>query len=92
MKKEELIRKISEKAGVSQKNTAVTLKAFIEVVTETVSKEEKVQLIGFGTFEARRRAARKGVNPLTGKKISIPAGKRPVFSAGKAFKEIVKGK
>ena len=92
MNKEVLVKEVSKKAKVSQKATADILAATLETIQKTVSKGKKVTLVGFGTFEARKRAARTGRNPQTGKEISIPAKTVPVFSAGKKFKEVVNGK
>ena len=92
MNKEELVQEISKKASVTQKEAAEVLSALIETVQKTVSKGKKVTLVGFGTFEPRKRAARNGRNPQTGKEIKIPAKTVPVFSAGKKFKEVVNGK
>ena len=92
MNKEELVQEIAKKANVTQKDASSVLTAFIETVEKTVSKGKKVTLVGFGTFEPRKRAARNGRNPQTGKAIKIPAKTVPVFSAGKKFKTIVNGK
>lgn len=92
MNKEELVKEVSKKAKVSQKATADILTATLETIQKTVSKGKKVTLVGFGTFEPRKRAARNGRNPQTGKEIKIPAKTVPVFSAGKKFKEVVNGK
>jgi len=89
MNKEELVQEIAKKAKVTQKEAAEILSVTLEVITKTVSKGKKVTLVGFGTFEARKRAARTGRNPQTGKEIKIPAKTVPAFSAGKKFKEIV---
>lgn len=89
MNKEELVQEIAKKSKTTQKEVNEILNTLIEVVTKTVSKGKKVTLVGFGTFEARKRAARKGRNPQSGEEISIPAKTVPVFTAGKAFKEIV---
>ncbi len=89
MNKEELVQEIAKKANVTQKEAAEVLGAFIETVEKTVSKGKKVTLVGFGTFEARKRAARVGRNPQTGKELQIPATTVPAFSAGKKFKEAV---
>ena len=89
MNKEELVQEIAKKASVTQKEAAEVLGALIETIQKTVSKGKKVTLVGFGTFEARKRAARKGRNPQTGKEIKIAAKTVPVFSAGKKFKELV---
>ena len=72
-----------------KKDTEKALKAFIDVVTEELKKEEKVQLVGFGTFEVSKRAAREGRNPQTGKTMKIEACKAPKFKAGKALKDAV---
>ena len=76
----------------AQKEAAEVLNGLVETVQKTVAKGEKVTLVGFGTFEPRKRAARNGRNPQTGKEIKIPAKTVPVFSAGKKFKEVVNGK
>ncbi|CAM2859753.1 HU family DNA-binding protein [Hathewaya histolytica] len=89
MNKAELITVMSEKSKLTKKDAEAALKAFIEAVEETLEKDEKVQLIGFGTFETRKRAARKGRNPRTKEEIEIPASIAPVFKAGKEFKEKV---
>jgi len=80
---------MAEKAGLTKKETETFLKAFIDSVEEALSNGEKVQLVGFGTFETRERAARTGRNPRTKEEIQIPASKVPVFKAGKEFKDIV---
>lgn len=90
MNKEELVQEIAKKAKVTQKEAAEVLNGFIETVQKSVSKGQKVTLVGFGTFEARKRAARTGRNPQTGKEIKIAAKTVPAFSAGKKFKELVK--
>ena len=89
MNKAELVAAISEKTGTSKKSTETSLNAFVEIVTEALKKDEKVQLVGFGSFEVRKRDARKGRNPQTKEEIKIPASKAPVFKAGKALKDIV---
>ena len=89
MNKEELVQEIAKKASVTQKEAAEVLAALLETVQKTVSKGKKVTLVGFGTFEARDRAARTGRNPQTGDTITIEAKKVPAFSAGKKFKEMV---
>jgi len=91
MNKEELVLEISKKAKVTQKEAAEVLSALVDTIQKTVSKGKKVTLVGFGTFESRKRAARTGRNPQTGKEISIPAKTVPVFSAGKKFKTAVNG-
>ena len=77
---------------ILKNNKKTTLNAFIDVVTETLVKGDKVQLVGFGSFEVRKRAARKGRNPQTKEEIKIPASKAPVFKAGKALKDLVNKK
>lgn len=89
MNKTELVEKIAEKSSLSKKDAEKALNAFIESVTEAVAKDEKVQLIGFGTFERRRREERAGRDPRTGNPITIPASNTPAFKAGKAFKDAV---
>ena len=92
MNKEELVQEISKKAKVTQKDAGEVLNALVDTIQTTVSNGKKVTLVGFGTFESRKRAARNGRNPQTGKEISIPAKTVPVFSAGKKFKTVVNGK
>ena len=92
MNKSELIAAIAAKTGATKKDAEATLNAFIDVVTETLTKGDKVQLVGFGSFEVRKRAARKGRNPQTKEEIKIPASKAPVFKAGKALKDLVNNK
>ena len=85
----ELIAKIADESTVTKKAAEAALDAFTSAVTGALKKGDKVQLVGFGTFEVRQRAARKGRNPLTREEIKIPASKAPVFKAGKALKETV---
>lgn len=92
MNKEELVQEVAKKASVSQKEAAEIINAWVDTVQKTVAKGKKVTLVGFGTFESRKRAARIGRNPQTGKEIKIPAKTVPAFSAGKKFKTIVNGK
>lgn len=93
MNKSELLVKISEKSGLKKVEAERALNAFIETVTESLQKEEKVQLVGFGTFETRDRKAREGRNPRKPDEvIKIPASKAPVFKAGKTLKEAVNNK
>ncbi len=87
MNKAELITSMAEKSGLTKKDSEKALNAFIESVEETLAQGEKVQLVGFGTFESRRRNARKGRNPQTGEEIDIPAANMPAFKAGKALKD-----
>lgn len=89
MNKAQLIEAMAAKTGNSKKATAEALDAFVGVVSEAMANGNKVQLVGFGTFETRARAARKGKNPQTGAEIKIPACKAPAFKAGKALKDIV---
>ena len=89
MNKADLVAAMAEKAGVSKKDAEASLKAFTDVVAEELKKGEKIQLVGFGTFEVSERAARTGRNPQTGKEIKIAAKTVPAFSAGKKFKEAV---
>lgn len=90
MNKEELVQEISKKTKVTQKDAAEVLGALIDTIETSVSKGQKVTLVGFGTFEARKRAARTGRNPQTGATLKIAAKTVPAFSAGKKFKELVK--
>lgn len=92
MNKTELIAAIAAKTGETKKDAEATLNAFVNVVLETLAKGDKVQLVGFGSFEVRKRAARKGRNPQTKEEIKIPASKAPVFKAGKALKDLVNKK
>ena len=92
MNKSELVAAIAAKTGETKKSAEASLNAFIEVITETLEKGDKIQLVGFGSFEVRKRAARKGRNPQTKEEIKIPASKAPVFKAGKALKDLVNKK
>jgi len=87
MNKVSLIAKIAEKSGLNKKQAEMALVAFTEAVTEALKEGDKVQLMGFGTFEIKERAARTGRNPATGAAIEIPASKVPSFKAGKAFRD-----
>lgn len=87
MNKQELITSMAEKTSLNKTNSEKVLNAFIESVQEALANGEKVQLIGFGTFETKERAARVGLNPRTKERIDIPAKKVPSFKAGKEFKE-----
>ena len=89
MNKAELIAAIAAKTGETKKAAETSVNAFVEVVTGALKEGEKVQLVGFGTFEVRQRAARKGRNPQTKAEIKIPASKAPVFKAGKALKDAI---
>lgn len=88
--KQDLIAEVAAKAGLTKKDAEKAVNAFGESVTEFLAKGEKVQLIGFGTFETRKRAAREGRNPQTGAAIQIAATTVPAFKAGKALKDAVK--
>ena len=89
MNKAELVAAVAAKTGETKKSAEEAVNAFVDVVTESLTKGDKVQLVGFGSFEVRKRAARKGRNPQTKEEIKIPASKAPVFKAGKALKEKV---
>ena len=89
MNKAELIAAAAEKTGLSKKDTEATLTAALDVITEALSQSEKVQLVGFGSFEVKSRAARIGRNPRTKQQIEIPASKTPVFKPGKALKDTI---
>lgn len=89
MNKTELIAAVAENAGISKKDAEKALKAFTDVVAKELVNGEKVQLVGFGTFEVSERAAREGRNPKTGEKMPIAASKTPKFKAGKALKDMV---
>ncbi|MBQ8532029.1 MAG: HU family DNA-binding protein [Clostridia bacterium] len=89
MNKTELVAAIADKSGIAKKDAEKALAAFIDTVATELKKGEKIQLVGFGTFEVRERAAREGINPQTGKKIQIAASKNPVFKAGKALKDSI---
>lgn len=89
MNKTELVAAIAEKTELTKKDSESALKAFVDIVSEQLQNGEKVQLVGFGTFEVSKREAREGRNPLTGKAMSIPACTVPKFKAGKALKDQV---
>ncbi len=91
MNKTDLIDAVSKTARLSKKDSEVAINAVLDTVTDALIKEEKVVLVGFGTFEVRKRAARKGRNPSTKEEIHIPASKAPVFKAGKGLKDKVNG-
>ncbi|MDN6162310.1 MAG: HU family DNA-binding protein [Atopostipes sp.] len=88
--KSDLVDGIASKTGMTKKDSAAAVEAFLEVVQETLVEGDRVQLIGFGSFEVRDRAARKGRNPQTGEELQIPATKVPAFKAGKGLKDAVK--
>ena len=92
MNKADLVAAVAAKTGDTKKNAEAAVNAFVDVVTESLKKGDKVQLVGFGSFEVRKRAARKGRNPQTREEIKIPASKAPVFKAGKALKDLVNKK
>ena len=87
MNKTELIEEIAKQTGLTKKDAEAGLKAFTETVKKQLKKGQKVQLVGFGTFEVSKRKAREGINPATQQKIKIKASKAPKFKAGKAFKD-----
>ena len=90
MNKTEFVAAIAEKAGLSKADAAKAVNAFTEVVVEELKKDEKIQLVGFGTFEVSKRPERQGINPLTKEPIDIDATKVPAFKAGQAFKDAIK--
>ena len=92
MNKAELVNAMATETGVSKKDVEKVLNSFINVVSNEMANKGKVQLVGFGTFETRERAARKGLNPQTKEEIKIPACTVPAFKAGKALKDMVNGK
>ena len=89
MNKTELVANVAEKAGLTKKDAEKAINALFVSVEEALALEDKVQIIGFGTFEVKAREERKGRNPQTGAEITIPASKNPVFKAGKNLKEAV---
>ena len=89
MNKTELIAAVAEKAGISKKDADAAVNTTLDTIVEMVAAGDKVQLVGFGTFDPRERSAKTGKNPRTGESIEIPASKIPAFKAGKAFKDIV---
>ena len=89
MNKTELIAAVAEKADLSKKDAEAAITATVEAITEALAEQEKVQLVGFGSFEVKTRAERVGRNPKTKETIQIPASKAPVFKAGKALKDAV---
>lgn len=90
MNKADLVSMIAAKSNLTKKDSESALNAFVETVQAALKKGEKIQLVGFGTFEVRNRAARTGINPRTKESIKIPATKAPVFKAGKALKDSCK--
>ena len=91
MNKADLTQAIARETGLSQRDAQVWLQAFIDQVTKALKKKQRVQLVGFGSFEVRKRKARTGVNPQTGEKIKIKARHVPRFTPGKALKDLVGG-
>lgn len=89
MTKAEFITAVADKAGIKKTEANAALTAVIDTITDTLAKGDKVQLVGFGTFEVRERKAREGINPQTKEKISIEAAKIPAFKAGRALKDAV---
>lgn len=89
MNKTELVAAVAEKSGLSRKDAEAAVKAFTDVVSDELVKGEKIQLVGFGTFEVSERAAREGRNPKTGETMKIEASRTPKFKAGKALKDMV---
>lgn len=89
MNKTEFVAAVADKAGVDKKVADAIVKAYSEVVADQLKNGEKIQLVGFGTFEVSERAAREGINPLTKEKIKIKASKSPKFKAGKALKDMI---
>lgn len=92
MNKTDLINVMADEAEISKKEAEAALKAFVEAVTKALVKGDKVQLVGFGTFEVSKRSAREGRNPKTGETMKIAACKAPKFKAGKALKDVVNKK
>ena len=92
MNKSELIAEVAAKAEITKKDADAAVTAVIDAITESLKKGDKVQLVGFGTFEVRERGARTGRDPRTNQEIQIPASKAPAFQAGKALKDTVNGK
>ncbi|WP_242242822.1 HU family DNA-binding protein [Bacillus cereus group sp. BfR-BA-01309] len=90
MNKTELTKAVADKAELTQKDAATATQAVLEAITTALANEEKVQILGFGTFEVRERSARTGRNPQTGEEMQIAASKAPAFKAGKELKEAVK--
>ena len=89
MNKTELVAAVAEQAGLSKKDAEAAVKAFTDVVAEALKAGDKIQLVGFGSFEVSERAAREGRNPRTGETMTIEASKTPKFKAGKALKDLV---
>ena len=92
MNKAELISAVAERSELTKKDAEKAVNALISVITDTLANRDKVQLVGFGTFEVRDRSSRKGRNPQTGEEIDIPAASVPAFKAGKALKDSINNK
>lgn len=90
MNKTDLVNAVAEKTGLTKKDAEKAVAAVLDSITETLKGGDKVQLVGFGTFEVRNRAAKQGHNPRTGEPMTVPASKLPAFKAGKALKDAVK--
>ncbi|MBQ9308545.1 MAG: HU family DNA-binding protein [Clostridia bacterium] len=90
MNKTELIAALADRTGVQKRDAEKSINAFVDIVTESLVNGDKVQLVGFGSFEIKERAARTARNPRTGEELAVPASKAPVFKPGKALKEAVK--
>ena len=90
MNKAELYAALAKKTGFTKKDTEIYIEAFIETITETLQNGDKIQIVGFGSFEVKERAARKARNPRTGEEIDVAASKAPVFKAGKALKDSIR--
>ena len=90
MNKTELIAAVAEKAELSKKDAEAAITAMVDAITGALSQEEKVQLVGFGSFEVKHRAERTGLNPRTKEPVTIAASKVPTFKAGKALKDAIK--
>ena len=88
MNKTELVASVAEKAGISKKDADAAVAAFVDTVVEAVKAGDKIQLVGFGSFELKTKAARTGINPQTKAKVKIPASKAPVMKFGKSFKDL----
>jgi DNA-binding protein HU-beta len=89
MTKVELVSAVTKKSGMAKKDSDAAVSAVIEVITETLAKGENISIVGFGTFEVRERAERRGINPRSKEPMTIPTGKLPTFKAGKSLKEAV---
>lgn len=92
MNKAELVAALSKKSNLTKKDSEIALNAFMDTIKETLKKGDKISLVGFGSYEAVKRKARKGMNPQTKEEIKIPAKKAIVFKAGKTLKELVNSK